>query len=173
MWFLLYAIRGSIRGRLNLNAVAFCSTSLGSACMAPSSTRTAAAEARVRTVRLFVDSPGKRVLFAEASEGAAAFLFALLAAVGGLLRKDPASAAAGCFGNLAAAEARSRDRRVPLPRHGRARRRVPALRRPHHRAGHVRQGRPGPTSYAITDDLVVKPIAGGLSGAALLSALGV
>ncbi|XP_039852085.1 uncharacterized protein LOC120710470 [Panicum virgatum] len=73
--------------------------------MAPSSTRTAAAEALVRTVRLFVDGPGKRVLFAEASEGAAAFLFALLAAVGGLLRKDPASAAAGCFGNLAAAEA--------------------------------------------------------------------
>ncbi|PUZ58097.1 hypothetical protein GQ55_5G481800 [Panicum hallii var. hallii] len=67
-------------------------------------------EARARTVRLFFDGPGRRVLFAEAGEGAAAFLSALLAepvraAVGELLQEDPASAAAGCFGNLAAAEA--------------------------------------------------------------------
>ncbi|PVH39319.1 hypothetical protein PAHAL_5G476900 [Panicum hallii] len=66
--------------------------------------------ARARTVRLFFDGPGRRVLFAEAGEGAAAFLSALLAepvraAVGELLQEDPASAAASCFGNLAAAEA--------------------------------------------------------------------
>ncbi|CAO2204612.1 unnamed protein product [Urochloa humidicola] len=64
--------------------------------------------ARARTVRVFVDEPGRRVLFAEAGSDAAAFLSSLLAApvratAADMLREDPASAAACCFGNLAAA----------------------------------------------------------------------
>jgi hypothetical protein len=81
--------------------------------MAPSTTAAAAAaaaDAPARTVRLLVDGPGRRVVLAEAGESAAAFLSSLLddpvhAALDALLREDPASAAAGCFRNLAAAEA--------------------------------------------------------------------
>ncbi|CAL4958244.1 unnamed protein product [Urochloa decumbens] len=69
----------------------------------------ATAAARARTVRIFVDGPGRRVLFAEAGADVAAFLSSLLAApvraaAADILREDPASAAAACcFGNLAAA----------------------------------------------------------------------
>ncbi|CAL4977905.1 unnamed protein product [Urochloa decumbens] len=76
--------------------------------MPPSAAPPAPAAARARTVRVFVDGPGRRVLFAEAGADAAAFLFSLLAApvraaAAEMLREDPASAAACCFGNLAAA----------------------------------------------------------------------
>lgn len=60
------------------------------------------------TLRLAVDTASRRVLFAETSEDAVAFLSTLLAtpvhaAVEMLLQEDPPSAAAGCFGNLASA----------------------------------------------------------------------
>ncbi|CAL4958227.1 unnamed protein product [Urochloa decumbens] len=77
--------------------------------MPPSTAPPASAAARARTVRIFVDGPGRRVLFAEAGADAAAFLSSLLAApvraaAADILREDPASAAAACcFGNLAAA----------------------------------------------------------------------
>ncbi|CAO2174640.1 unnamed protein product [Urochloa humidicola] len=74
--------------------------------MPPSSTAPLAAAAPARTVRIFVDGPGRRVLLAEASADAAAFfssLFAepLRAAAKEMLLdlEDPASADTTCFGN--------------------------------------------------------------------------
>ncbi|CAO2185672.1 unnamed protein product [Urochloa humidicola] len=69
----------------------------------------AAATAPARTVRIFVDGPGRRVLFAEAGADAAAFLSSLFAveplraAAKEMLLEEPASADAACFGNLAVA----------------------------------------------------------------------
>ncbi|CAO2199027.1 unnamed protein product [Urochloa humidicola] len=69
----------------------------------------AAATAPARTVRIFVDGPGRRVLFAEAGADAAAFLSSLFpveplrAAAKGMLLEEPASDDAACFGNLAVA----------------------------------------------------------------------
>ncbi|CAL4951586.1 unnamed protein product [Urochloa decumbens] len=78
--------------------------------MPPSTAPPASAAARARTVRIFVDGSGRRVLFAEAGADAAAFLSSLLAApvraaAAEMLREDPESSAAACcsFGNLAAA----------------------------------------------------------------------
>ncbi|CAO2193687.1 unnamed protein product [Urochloa humidicola] len=78
--------------------------------MPPSTAPPASAAATpARTVRIFIDGPGRRVLFAEAGADAAAFLSSLFpveplrAAAKEMLLEEPASDDAACFGNLTAA----------------------------------------------------------------------